>query len=334
MSRPHHWALTFSGRCRDVGEGRPDGHGAPNVSVVMNCLNGAEYLREAMDSVFAQTFQDWEIVFVDNASTDKSLAIAHSYGDRVTCLTSLKTVPLGKARNVALEASRGGYLAFLDCDDIWAPEKLERQLPLFEKSSVGLVFSDVICFNRTGYARPKYGHASPPQGRVFDRMVVFDNFVCFSTAVVRSKIVKEQDIWFDPTLTVIEDTDFFARLCRDWEVAYAPHPLCRYRMHEKSWSYLASQHFFDEQEQVMDKYSRLFPEFEQRYAAGIRIRMARDRAVLEWKKGNQWQARRILKSILFKRRRHCLDYCAMLLPYSVLHRLRVLFSSRAFTNYE
>ena len=97
--------------------------GSPAVSVIMNCLNAEPYLREAIDSVVAQTYPDWEIIFWDNASRDASGAIAKSYGERVRYFRGETTVPLGEARNLAIAEAKGRYLAILDCDDVWLPEK-------------------------------------------------------------------------------------------------------------------------------------------------------------------------------------------------------------------
>ena len=92
----------------------------PTVSVLMNCLNGARYLREALDSVYAQTYTDWEIVFWDDASTDESAKIAKSYGKKVHYFRGLGGMPLGYSRNCALEKVRGHRVAILDCDDQWS----------------------------------------------------------------------------------------------------------------------------------------------------------------------------------------------------------------------
>ena len=86
----------------------------PEVSVIMNCLNGERYLKEAVDSVFAQSFQDWEIIFWDNASTDSSPEIAQTYGDRVRYFRSDVTYSLGKERNLAISRASGEYMALLD----------------------------------------------------------------------------------------------------------------------------------------------------------------------------------------------------------------------------
>src|SRR5512146_2873876 len=114
----------------------------PTVSVIMNCYNSARYLREAIDSVYAQTRGDWEIVFWDNRSTDESASIARSYDDKLKYFLGSEFMPLGAARNMAVQASRGEYLAFLDCDDLWAPEKLAKQIPLFESQpDVAVVYA-------------------------------------------------------------------------------------------------------------------------------------------------------------------------------------------------
>ena len=138
-----------------------DNTNQPLVSIIMNCLNCSRYLKEAMDSVYAQTYQNWEIIFWDNASTDKSGEIARSYGEKVRYFSEIETITLFAARNNALRQARGEFIAFLDCDDVWLPEKLEKQIPLFQDPEVGIVFCDVIYFNDNGeseilYSRRKY----------------------------------------------------------------------------------------------------------------------------------------------------------------------------------
>ena len=117
----------------------------PKVSVIMNCLNGKRYLRKAIDSVFAQTFDDWEIIFWDNASTDESGEIAKSYRGRLRYFRSERTYSLGKARNLAFAQARGDLIAILDVDDVWLPNKLEKQVDLFNRNpQLCMVFSNFI----------------------------------------------------------------------------------------------------------------------------------------------------------------------------------------------
>ena len=95
----------------------------PLVSVIMNCYNGDRFLRQAIDSVYCQTYDNWEIIFWDNASTDSSAKIARSYDDKIRYFLATKNTPLGEARNLALNKASGKYVAFLDCDDLYFPNK-------------------------------------------------------------------------------------------------------------------------------------------------------------------------------------------------------------------
>lgn len=304
----------------------------PKVSVIMNCLNGEKYLKEAIDSVYAQTFKDWEIIFWDNGSTDRSGDIAKSYDNKLRYFRADKTVSLGQARNYAIEKASGEYIAILDCDDIWLPRKLENQLPFFHNPRVALVFSDVVQFNNRGYAMPKYGNRLPPQGMVF-KTLLFNNFVCMSTVMIRSDVIKKHNNWFDTTFTAIEDTDLFIRIARDWEFAYTPCVLCRYRMHENSMSHSVPLLFRKEEKLMMEKFSKLFPEFKELYEHRIKEQIRRDQAVVEWKQGNNSEARKLLSPIIFRRMKYLCTYLAMFLPYTIVHRFRLLFSKRAISNY-
>ena len=115
------------------------------VSVVMPCHNGEKHLRQAVDSVLAQTYLDWELLIIDDASTDGSAAIAQEYcakDSRVRLLhTKCSTGKPATPRNVGIEAAAGRFIAFLDCDDQWAPAKLEHQLSLFQQENCAAVFS-------------------------------------------------------------------------------------------------------------------------------------------------------------------------------------------------
>src|SRR4051812_14335850 len=94
------------------------------VSIIMNCLNGERFVSKAIESVISQEYPDWEIIFLDNASTDLSGEIAQSYGERIRYFRNEVCVPLGAARNQALSLARGEFIAFLDVDDCWLPSKL------------------------------------------------------------------------------------------------------------------------------------------------------------------------------------------------------------------
>ena len=100
---------------------------SPLVSVVMNCYNGEKFLKEALDSVYSQTYQNWEIIFWDNCSTDNSRCIAGSFDLRLKYYKSSEIINLGAARKSAVEKCSGVFIAFLDVDDKWFSKKLEIQ---------------------------------------------------------------------------------------------------------------------------------------------------------------------------------------------------------------
>ena len=95
------------------------------VSIIMNCYNGEKFLKEAINSVYNQKYQNWEIIFWDNQSTDKSKEIIETLkNDKVKYFYSKEHTNLGKARAEAINKASGDFIAFLDVDDLWDPEKI------------------------------------------------------------------------------------------------------------------------------------------------------------------------------------------------------------------
>ena len=114
----------------------------PLVSVIINCYNGEKYLREAIDSVIAQTYENWELVFWDNQSTDSTREIVESYKNpKIKYFYAPEHTPLGEARNLAVEKANGEYINFLDADDVWSANKLEEQVKLIVPGEVELVYT-------------------------------------------------------------------------------------------------------------------------------------------------------------------------------------------------
>src|SRR4051812_49267097 len=100
----------------------------PLVSVVIPVHNAAEWIRETLNSVSAQTYPSIEVVLVDDGSTDATPEILSSYGDRVRVIANKTNQGVSVSRNIAIEAAKGAYIAFLDHDDLWHPQKIEKQM--------------------------------------------------------------------------------------------------------------------------------------------------------------------------------------------------------------
>jgi glycosyltransferase involved in cell wall biosynthesis len=104
---------------------------SPLISCIVPVFNGERYLRQALDSIFAQTYRPLEVVVVDDGSTDATAVVVASFGDRLRYLRQDNQGP-PVARNLGIRAAKGEYVAFLDADDLWHPEKLQRQIKRFE----------------------------------------------------------------------------------------------------------------------------------------------------------------------------------------------------------
>ena len=142
----------------------------PLVSVVINCYNGERFLKEAIDSVYAQSYQNWEIIFWDNGSTDNSALIAKSYDERLKYFLSKETTSLGIARNMAMKKTNGKYITFLDCDDLHLPEKIAIQLEVMKKNDTVLSYGSWIEINAAGSEIKKHKIKSQ-NSNVFEQLL-------------------------------------------------------------------------------------------------------------------------------------------------------------------
>ena len=267
----------------------------PKVSVIMNCYNSEKYLKEAIDSVYTQTYQNWEIIFWDNASTDSSAEITRSYDDKLKYFRGEKTVPLYAARNYALKEARGEYIAILDCDDLWLPTKLEEQIPVLEKNEeIGLVYSDAFLFNEKGKVKQSFESKEPFRGNIFSELL-FCSFINTQTVVIRRNTLDGLDYWFDDRLTMVGDLDTYLRISYKWKVDYVDKPLARYRVHRESVTYKeGKERLIIELDLMMENLNRVIGDFEYEYPEEVRhLKRRRDvqLSLLDWEKGDGKKAR-------------------------------------------
>ena len=209
----------------------------PVVSVIMNCYNCSKYLRESIDSVYAQTFANWEIIFWDDASTDSSAAIAHSYNNKLHYFDSKVKVSLGEARNLAIDKASGKYITFLDCDDTWLPEKLELQVRLMEtRPEVDFIYGNYYIFNSENNTRYLNYKKAQAEGFIFNRLL-YSYSIGILTVMVRKNLFDALDKRFDPFLSLAEDYDMFMRILFRYPATYIHAPLANYRIHPNMGSY-------------------------------------------------------------------------------------------------
>jgi glycosyltransferase involved in cell wall biosynthesis len=240
----------------------------PKVSVIMNCYNGEQYLREAINSVYAQTYKDWEIVLWDDESTDNTRDIALSYDDRLKYFRGKKATSLGQARNWALNRATGEYIAFLDQDDIWLPHKLEKQICVLDDTNdIDFVYSNY--FVRKNEKEWLNFTKRQPTGYVFERFLYFYP-VGILTVLMRRNILNRLELYFDENLDICEEFDLFMHILYKSKVMYIEEPLSIYRIHQNMSSIRIIDKYYNEWNYSIEKLKRSYPHLETEYCSAIK----------------------------------------------------------------
>ncbi len=210
--------------------------GSPTVSVIVPAFNAAAYIAEALTSVFAQTFADYEVIVVNDGSTDATEQAIEPFQSRIVYLSQANR-GLAGARNAGIDAARGRYIALLDADDVWMPEYLKTLVGMLESDpKLDIVFPNAVLFGSPdweGKLFQAYYPATPPitLGRLLRR----ECFV-FVSAVFRRELVEKVG-GFDEALTSAEDLDLWLRAAEHgMRFGSTSEPLVRYRKRRESLS--------------------------------------------------------------------------------------------------
>ncbi len=215
---------------------------APLVSIIVPAYNVAPFIGETLDSVFAQTFTDFEVVIVNDGSpdTEEFERALRPYQDRI-CYLKQNNSGASAARNTGLRAARGELIAFLDADDLWLPQYLEQQLKFMREYGCDLACADAMIFGVSADAGRSYMDSlmpsAPPQGQVtFLELVNAERSLITSGVVVRRDLTLEVGL-FDETLRNAQDFDLWLRLARHGaRLAYHRQVLLSYRSRPNSLS--------------------------------------------------------------------------------------------------
>jgi len=204
------------------------------VSVILNCLNGEKFLARSIESVLNQTFDVFEIVFIDNGSSDLSGSIAKSYGPKVNYYRNNITTSLGKARDQGILLSKGDLIAFIDADDKWKLNKIEKQIDLF-KNGASFVFSNTEMSGGQGKDFTLFDYSSPNFSDVFNSLLEKD-FVTTSSVMFKKETYLKSNQKYNTNLTIECDRDLFLRLVGESEVEYTEDVLVTRYLHNSSTS--------------------------------------------------------------------------------------------------
>lgn len=187
----------------------------PAVSVIIPTYNRAHLIDKAIKSVLNQTFQDFEVIVVDDASTDNTEEMAKSFADfKVYYICHQHNRGASAARNSGIEASRGEYIAFLDSDDEWLPEKLNKQMKIFESESseVGVVYTGVY-YGDEKDKKVKKVHMPRKEGYIYEDLLKRETEIYISTVLLKKECFTKVGL-FDESLFIGEDYDMWLRIAK------------------------------------------------------------------------------------------------------------------------
>lgn len=217
---------------------------APLVSVIIPAYNADAFIAQTLDSVLAQTYQTFEIIVVDDGSRDRTAEIVRSYAERDERIQFVQQPNAGvaSARNLAIQNSKGKYIAPLDADDIWYSKKLEKQVQCLETadSSVGLIYAWSVYVNEAGNILGKYpaDRLCQPEGAVLTTLV-FSNFLDNASNPLIRRSCIEQVGGYNCQLRAqgaqgCEDWDLYLRIAEQYKFRIVPEYLIGYRQHSDS----------------------------------------------------------------------------------------------------
>jgi glycosyltransferase involved in cell wall biosynthesis len=194
------------------------------VSIIVPTYNREKFIKRALDSVIEQTYQNFEVLVIDDGSTDNTRDVVKSYGERV-CYFYQENKGIAGARNAGIKESSGDYIAFLDSDDYWMHGKLERQTALFrEHSEYGLVASCCASVRLDGSYREKN---RPGKSGWVLKDLFNKNFIRTSSAVIKKECLEKVG-FFDEELKECEEYDLWLRIAAQYPVGFINESLAVY----------------------------------------------------------------------------------------------------------
>lgn len=212
----------------DMRDSRESGKNGPQISIVMPVYNGERYLREAVESVIAQEFTDWELIFVDDCSTDRSPAIMEQYrakDERIRVIHNETNQKLPRSLNIGFAQARGNYFTWTSDDNRYKPQALGEMLAYLETHrEIGLVYADMDYIDECG---DKTGFFSRSEEELYSCNCVG---ACFLYQREAAQKVGE----YDANMFLVEDYDYWIRFAKDYPIGHLQQCLYEYRQHGES----------------------------------------------------------------------------------------------------
>lgn len=206
------------------------------VSIILPTYNGASrgFLADAIKSVLNQTYKKFELLIIDDGSTDNTKELCANYPDPRVKYFYQENTGVSVARNNGIQKSSGEFICFLDDDDMWLEEKLEKQIKLSQKKDFGLSFTSLEIISQDGQRTGAVGGKNAT-GNVFEEMLVANLVNCTSSVMVPRGVLEEIG-FFKEHLAYAEDYDLWLRIAKKYPLHSIPEVLVLYRKHENNVS--------------------------------------------------------------------------------------------------
>ncbi len=202
----------------------------PAVSVIMSVYNGEKYLRKAVDSILNQTFDDFELIIVNDASTDGTGDILKQYNDtRILIIDSIANIGRAKARNMAIKASKGNYIAVMDADDISMPNRIEKQIAFMDRNkNIALLGTDYFPIDELGRRINAKLKRPITSEEIKKSLFLFNPFI-HSTMMIRRSVIEEFG-GYDERFELSQDYELVLRILSKYEGYNLPEELIAFRL--------------------------------------------------------------------------------------------------------
>ena len=241
----------------------------------MNCYNGEKYLYESVNSIINQTYKNWELIFWDNSTNKKCFNIIKKFNDsRIKYFFYKKKLKLYSSRNLALKKCKGDFISFLDQDDTWEKEKLEKQLALFKNKKIGLVYSNFWKLNENSFLKKRLASSKNlPTGFITNKLLKSYN-VGLLTIMVRKKFLKNTKKIFNPEFNMLADFIFILNFSLKYKFECVQEPLATYRYHlnQMSFKYFKTSIYQQQKWISTDKEVNKFKTYKEFYSMSDKIK--------------------------------------------------------------
>ncbi|PPR53565.1 MAG: Chondroitin synthase [Alphaproteobacteria bacterium MarineAlpha5_Bin6] len=261
------------------------------VSIIIPAFNKYELTRITINSILNQTYKNIEIILVDDGSTDFTYKLKEEFNDSIKYIYT-KNNGASAARNIGILESKGDYLAFIDCDDIYEPEKIEKSIEVLKNnSSFDFIYSNVFFIDKKGNKinHDSYTQNHPGSGSIGKRILLSDFTITNSTLVLKKSCLNSVS-GFDENIFIAADRDFILRLALKFKAFYIPQKLTGYRIGSgntdknldvmlKEFLYLIDKnihHITDKSKNFKNRcYSNVYYNFAKKYASSNNMMLAK-----------------------------------------------------------